>query len=413
MDIELLPHQEDFLLDNHQQCLLAGGIGSAKTTAGTFFTLKMVSENPSSPGLITANTFTQLQSATLSSLSYWCDYLSIPFSINFNKKIATVNGTPIMFRSAEKYDNCRGIEAGWWWGDESAFYSEDAYKVFLGRLRAKNSPLIGRFTTTPYGYNWLYHLFHKNGDNHDSKRYHLIHAHTSQNSFLDPEYIKMLENTYSAAYIRQELLGEFVSLGGMRVYFDFDRNKHLKPCRDLFSNSQSQQLYVFIDYNLDPFCGVVGFVQGGILYIIDEIYLEGGADVRKMGNTIISKWGQANPIVVGDGTGNNKRDILNINMTAYKQLKELGLRVEQFSNPHVVKRTANFNGCLYQGKIVIEPSLKKLIRDLESVGYKKNTQEIDKDSDKTLTHISDAASYMVYKLLPPPSLTPKTSHHLF
>ena len=55
----------------------------------------------------------------------------------------------------------------------------------------------------------------------------------------------------------------------------------------------------------------------------------------------------------------------------------------------------------YNLKIVIDPSCKNLIRDLELVSYKENgkNNEIDK-SDQTLTHASDAFGYAVWEYLP-------------
>lgn len=156
---------------------------------------------------------------------------------------------------------------------------------------------------------------------------------------------------------------------------------------------------------------VVGFKDGGIIYIIDEIFLEGGSDTRMMATEIKKRYGGCNPIVVGDGTGNNKRSIINIRQTSYTIFKEEGLRTENFTNPHVVKRISNLNRCLFNNVLIIDPICKHLIRDLELVVYAKNSNEIDKNMDKTLTHISDALSYMCFKLDPPKDYNQKSTSY--
>ena len=53
------------------------------------------------------------------------------------------------------------------------------------------------------------------------------------------------------------------------------------------------------------------------------------------------------------------------------------------------------NNNLSKGNIVIDPKCKALIRDLEQVVNKEGTREIDKTTNKDLTHCSDALGYYV------------------
>ena len=59
----------------------------------------------------------------------------------------------------EKYDDVRGIEAGWVWSDECAFYREEAFQVLIGRIRDIHGTCQWKGTTTPNGYNWLWKTF--------------------------------------------------------------------------------------------------------------------------------------------------------------------------------------------------------------------------------------------------------------
>jgi len=399
LDIELLPKQHEFLTSDAEEVALVSGIGFGKTTAGSLFAINETAQYPDVPGIIVATTYSQLTSATLNNLSQWCELLGIYYKYNSYTKMVTINNTQHFVRSAENYDASRGIEGGWLYCDESAYISEPAIDMFLGRIRYKGGSLKKRYTSSPNGFNSFYHRMHPAGDNYDIDRI-MIQAKTEDNYFLPKGYIQSLRKSYSSKMAAQELDADFISMAGLNCYSDFDRKKHVTPVKQLFKNTSDQQLYVFMDYNVEPFCAVVGFMYGSKLLIIDEIYLEGGADVRMMAREIKKRYSNAYPICLGDGTGNNKRSIINIKQTAYKVLQEEGLRVEKFANPHVAKRLGNVNRLLFHNLLIIDPTCTRLIKDLELVVYAKNSNDIDKKGNQDITHVSDALGYLCHKLLP-------------
>ena len=48
-------------------------------------------------------------------------------------------------------------------------------------------------------------------------------------------------------------------------------------------------------------------------------------------------------------------------------------------------------------RLFINPRCKELIKDLEQVAYKENSQVIDKDRDPKRTHLSDALGYLMWQ----------------
>jgi len=310
-----------------------------------------------------------------------------------------VHTTEHFVRSAEASEQSRGLEAGWLWVDEAAYVKQHALDIFLGRIRYPGGSLKKRFTTTPAGYNDFYHRHHSSGDNYDPSR-KLILAKTEDNYFLPEGYVESLRRSYSSKLALQEIDGEFLSLAGLACYYEFDRKKHSEPIHHLFTNSPKQQLYVFMDVNIDPMAGVVGYMEDDKVFIIDEVFIEGGCDIRALGTHIQAEWGQYDPIIVFDGTAGNKRSIYNIKETANKIIRTMGMRTQTMVNPLVVKRLAHTNATIYHGKVLIDSNnCGNLIRDLEQVQYGKNSNEIDKTSNKLLTHVSDGFSYMLWKLL--------------
>ena len=65
------------------------------------------------------------------------------------------------------------------------------------------------------------------------------------------------------------------------------------------------------------------------------------------------------------------------------------------SNPAVRDRLQVVNAALQRVKI--DARCKELIKDLEQVAYKENTQVIDKDRDPKRTHLSDALGYLMWQ----------------
>jgi len=73
------------------------------------------------------------------------------------------------------------------------------------------------------------------------------------------------------------------------------------------------------------------------------------------------------------------------------------------SNPAVRDRVQLVNAALKpaegDARLTINARCKELIKDLEQVAYKENTQVIDKDRDPRRTHLSDALGYLVWQEL--------------
>ena len=66
-------------------------------------------------------------------------------------------------------------------------------------------------------------------------------------------------------------------------------------------------------------------------------------------------------------------------------------------NPPVVDRVNLVNKMMES--LIVDPSCKIMIRDFDQVTNKPNTREIDKGSNKELSHISDALGYALVKLI--------------
>lgn len=164
---------------------------------------------PGSTICVVAPTYAMLMDATLASFME----LYEPFIAHHHKQLLTtmlVNGSKILWRSADRPNRLRGFNASAIWIDEAAYISEEAFKVLLGRLR--KAPGRMWLTTTPRGFDWIYKLF--TSGNPD---YHLIRASTRTNTFLPQDFVGTLQENYSSALQAQEIEGDFVDLENARI----------------------------------------------------------------------------------------------------------------------------------------------------------------------------------------------------
>lgn len=388
MNHNLLSYQWDALHSKYKYTLLLGGIGSGKSHTGSPWIMKKYVESPKSLGLITANTYSQLVTATLASVFKNLDDWNVPFNYNSNQKILTINNKKrFLCLSADTYDNHRGIEVGEWWGDEAAYYKEEAFKVFSGRLRDKRGKLDALFTTTPKGFNWLYDYFQ--GEK-KTDEYGYIKASSYLNRHLPDGYLKSLKNQYDDKLIEQELMGEFVNIQSGRTYYAFDRSRHVQEIK-----RKNMPIYFGLDFNVDPYCGVLCQIYDDKIYVTDELF-DRNSDTIQAAPKIQQMVGHLPCQIIPDSTGGNRKTA---GQSDFEILKRFGFKIMQTHNPYVIDRVNNINRLFALDKIIISPKCKKLITDLEKVSWLEGQNKLDQKTDRMLTHISDALGYVAWKLM--------------
>ena len=381
LNLDVSNKQMDFISSSSNYTLFCGGLGSGKTHAGALWAAYMAITYPGTKGIITANSYSQLKKATLTKFFEILNSLNIKYHYKQQDGVIHIGDSTIYAISMEKYDLLRGIEVGWAWSDECSFYKEEAYQVLIGRIRDKKGPCQWKGTTTPNGFNWLYKRFVINAP--ESSK--VVYSKTIDNmDNLSVSYIKDLTKQYDERMGKQELDGEFINLNSGSVYYAFDRALHIKDIP--FTDGL---YYMGLDFNVHPLCGVYVIFRNGILYVVDELYLENSntfeavKDIRKKHPTTYIQ-------VVADSTGDRRRT--SSNMTDLEILRRGNLEVVPFRNPYVKDRYNNMNRLFAHKKIFISPKCEKLIEDLEQLVYE--------NKDEMLSHISDALGYVAWKLNP-------------
>ena len=217
--------QKQFHNSNAKYRAFIGGIRSGKTWAGAWETFRLLLNYPGIKFLLVAPTYSIVTESSLDTFLSICPSELI-FKKNEDKKwLRLFNGSKLLWRSAEEPNTIlSGLGVGGLWFDEAAKCpTDEAWKIAIGRLSQQNMPCCAYCTTTPKGLNWLYDFFVKELKP-DTE---VIYSATLENKAnLPPGYLEALEQQYSGAFYRQELLAQFVSFEGL-VYPNFNLALHI------------------------------------------------------------------------------------------------------------------------------------------------------------------------------------------
>lgn len=143
-------------------------------------------------------------------------------SCNYSDNYVSLkNGTEIFFRSAERYDNIRGMTMDYGIIDEAAFCKDEAWTeaikpVFL----VKGKKVL--FISTPKGSNYFKNLYQL-GLSEDHPNYKSYTGSSYDTPFIDKEEIEDARRTLPENVFRQEYLAEFIDSGG-EVFSNINKN---------------------------------------------------------------------------------------------------------------------------------------------------------------------------------------------
>jgi hypothetical protein len=322
-------------------------------------------------------------------------------------------GATAALRGADNYDSLRGEGLDFVVLDEYASMWPEAWTQVL---RPMLSDRQGRalFIGTPQGRNHFYELFDAAQSQTDWATFQFT---TEQGGNVSATELEAAARVMDERTYRQEFLATFETLGTGRAYYAFEREHNVRPL--VFE--RGQPLFWSLDFNVNPMCAVVGqVIQGEGVHVLDEIVLEDSntpaaceAFLKRM-----EPWSREAPQslwIYGDATGDNRHS--SASHTDWQIVKDfLARHAWRFQashkvpsdNPAVKDRIHCLNALLRnylgQRRLLIDPSCRELIRDLERVAWKTDphgnaTPELDK-SDRRRTHTSDALGYMIAREFP-------------
>jgi hypothetical protein len=271
-----------------------------------------------------------------------------------------------------------------------------------------------------------------------------------RDNFLLPNqaaYIALQESQLPENRWKVELDGDWATFGGS-VYKYYLREWNAEPRPDQEGHSlpplaydPNRELLWTLDFNVGYMCSVVAQAhaqkmrvvgyeepnpyletqvavaierpevagyQRVVFYLLDEIRL---ADARtpEVAQEFINRWGadaKRNGVVLyGDASGANRsqQTILSNWGIIIDALDRAGIPWTwkvQSANPSVGDRVNATNTQMKNpdgvGMLIDHARCPYVVRDLQSVKYKNNRGELDKDTDPSISHLSDGLGYMIW-----------------
>lgn len=144
-------------------------------------------------------------------------------SCNYSSnEIILQNGTQILFRSAERYDNIRGLTMDYGVIDEAAFCKDEAWTEAIRPVFMVRGKKV-LFISTPKGKNWFYDLYQL-GVSEDHPNYVSYSGSSYETPYIDPAEIADAKMTLPENIFKQEYLAQFIDAGG-EVFSDLNKNE--------------------------------------------------------------------------------------------------------------------------------------------------------------------------------------------
>lgn len=200
-------------------------------------------------------------------------------SCNYSSnEIQLQNGSQILFRSAERYDNIRGLTMDYGVIDEAAFCKDEAWTEAIRPVFMVRGKKV-LFISTPKGKNFFYELFQL-GRSADNPNYAAYTGTSYETPYIDNSEITDAKKTLPSAVFEQEYLAKFIDSGG-EVFQNLDKN-----CFDAWSNPNGK-VYCGIDLGKQEDYTVATFIdsQGRVV----DIYRANAQEWTTMTQEIITR----------------------------------------------------------------------------------------------------------------------------
>ena len=425
INYKLLDKQKEFVEIPHNNpldvAIYQGGYGSGKTWCGALLGIMLAKKYAGSRGLVGAKEYELVRKTTLVTYLEHLESLGYREGVHYSynkvdKIIKFKNGSEILFSAFDDPERFKSLNLHWAEIEEASQIDDASFKQLLGRLRNtyrgkdwKNFRyrLFGH-TNPQSDKGWIWRRFVEQ----KQENYRLILAPTTNNIYLPEHFIKSLKDNFDEEYYKINVLGEFGDYSSGLVVKGFsDSNlKHLKYVPNL-------PLHITCDFNVDPMCWVLAYIDKDNVYYFDELVIE-KTTTEQCIQELIRRYPkhEAEIIINGDASGDNRTtqsEFTNyaiIRKALYNDgydRKQVKFHLRDY-NPPILNRISAFNAKVRnsQGEnhlFVDERRCKWLLYNLYNLSFKEGTSIVDvptfsqiknnRDS-KFLEHPFDAASYL-------------------
>lgn len=196
-----------------QRLLLLAGRRAGKTRIGSVAAVEEASV-PNTKGWCVAPTEDDLHQFVIPAV---LDVLPREWIKSWSEEfwdLTLTNGSVIHFQHAENPERMRGPGLHWMWFDEPRSYAKEIWLTARPMLTEHRG--VAWFTTTPNGFDWVYHMFWKRAQPGPFQRpgYWAAKFRTMDNPKVDREEVEDARETYDELFFKQEYEADFVTFTG-------------------------------------------------------------------------------------------------------------------------------------------------------------------------------------------------------
>ena len=389
----MLPAQRKWWLLPNRLKLMVGGKRSGKTHMGALRAIRNSALNAGLPGMYVSPSLPIAKRTIIPTIKSFLRQADIEYRHYTQGEygnafyIENWDGH-IWIGSGDTPESLVGSTLAWAGIDEPFLQKKAVFDEMLARISEPKAVQPELFMTgTPEELNWGYDVAMN-----DETRYDIgmVVASTRDNIFLPDDYVPTLEAAYSEEQVAAFIEGKFVNLYLGRVYKPFDRDIHL-----VTREKDDAEIMACIDFNVD-FLTVELFYKGPTwVHFFDEIRLSNATTYDAAEALKIEHKG----IVVFPDPAGGARATRSTD-SDHDILRQAGFVVRSHrGHPPVRDRVNAVNRMLMDKRMTIEKGkCSWLVKDMERDSWRGG--DVDKTSDKALTHAADAAGYAIEYLFP-------------
>ena len=307
------------------------------------------------------------------------------------------NGSIVQIKGADNRDSLRGVSLSSVCLDEASFMVQEVWtEVIRPATSDKQAPVL--FISSPSGWNWFKELYDYASLGEDSN-WQAWTFTTADGGNVKPEEIEAAKRELPIKTFNQEYLASFETLSN-RVYSNFDRMHNVAESDpDL---NDFPDLYIGIDFNVNPMSAIVGVKSADQLFLLDEIILP-NSNTTELSAEIKRRYPKHKIRVYPDPSGRARKTSAAGGITDFAILEQNGFSViAPRAHPPVADRINEVQAMLQnangQRRLFVSKKCKDMIKSLDGLVYKEKTGAPDKDSG--LDHITDALGYLVHSEFP-------------
>jgi len=323
--------------------------------------------------------------------------------------VVLINNCQISLKGADKSaDNLRGVGLNFLVLDEFSDIPEEAWSEVL-RPTISDKHVNGEvlFVGTPKGVgNWSFDMYQK-GKSGDPE-WESWKFTTVEGGQVEPHEIEQAKKDLDERSFKQEYLASFETYSGV-VYYNFDRENNVKPCK----YDPQAIIHVGLDFNIDPMSACLFHLKNNVAEFFDEIVIY-SSNTDEFIDELLGRYPK-NKIVVYPDPASRQRKTSAGGRTDLTILTNAGFNVKCKSTHALVRdrinsvnsRLKNFDG---SRNIFIDPSCKNLINSLMKQMYKEGTNIPEKTGHD---HMTDALGYGIEYIFPISSTLPPSQPKRF